>query len=135
MVRVSPSQFMWVRVLSSALVLVGLGAEAWAIQAPVPRPMTHERQCVETGTVPPGSARRVTVAWTQPFATTKYNVIGSVGDSADGDRSLELSHLVVPYTSQATSAIVFNRDTGAAHSGILCLDASADLTVAGDARR
>ncbi len=131
MLRVSPSQSMWVRVLSSALVLVGLGAEAWAIQAPVPRPMTHERQCVDTGIVPPGSTRRVTVAWTQPFSTTKYNVIGSVGDSADGDRSLELSHLVVPYTPQATSAIVFNRDNGTAHSGILCLDASADLTVAG----
>ncbi len=135
MLRVSTHQSMRLRAFWSAVVLAGLAAHAWAIQAPVPRPITHERQCVATGAVPPGSARRITVAWTQAFATATYTVIGSVGDAADGDRSLELSHLVVPYSPQATSAVVFNRDAAAAHSGILCLDASADVTVAGNVPR
>ena len=40
------------------------------------------------------------------FATAEYTVIGTVADSAAGDQSLELSHVVVPYTPQATSAVV-----------------------------
>ncbi len=133
MARVPTVQSIWARALWGAVVVVGLGADARAIQAPVPLPATHERQCVATGDVLPGGTRRVTVAWKRPFATEKYDVIGSVGDAVDGDRSLELSHLIVPYTPEATSAVVLNRDAGAAHSGILCLDASVDITVAADA--
>jgi hypothetical protein len=98
-------------------------AGAWAVQAPHVLPPTHERQCVATGDVAAGSSRRVTVTWMRPFATAEYAVIGSVSDSTDADRSLELGHVVAPYTPTATAAVVFNRDTRAAHSGIVCLDA------------
>lgn len=119
----------WGRTFWGAVFIAGAAVDAWAVQAPVPLPTTHERQCVATGDIPAGSARRVTVAWKRPFATAEYTVIGTVGDSAAGDQSLELSHVVVPYTPQATSAIVLNRDAGAGHAGILCLDASTDSEV------
>ena len=104
-------------------VLVGFSASARAVQAPVPVPPTHERQCVATGDVPAGSVRRVTVKWSRPFPTGSYTVIGSVSDSADGD-SIELSHVVAPYDPEAVAAVVANHDASAVHSGILCLDAS-----------
>ncbi len=113
-----------------AVWLVPVGMFAWgfavsarAVQAPVPLPPTHERQCVATGDVPAGSVRRVTVKWDRPFPTGSYTVIGSVSDSTDGD-SIELNHVVAPYDPEAVAAVVFNHDATAAHSGILCLDAS-----------
>ncbi len=133
MLRASRFPPRWIRGWWGVVFMLAAASGVSAIQAPVPEPPTHERQCVATGAIPAGDARRVTVAWTRPFATAKYEVIGSVCDSTNGDQSLELSHLIVPYTPQAASAIVFNRDTRAAHSGVLCLDASADATVAGDA--
>jgi hypothetical protein len=99
---------------------------AWAVQAPVPVPPTHERQCVTTGEVPAGSSRRINLVWKRPFATAEYAVIGSVADSTELDRSIELSHIVAPYTPQMTAAIVLNRDASTAHSGVLCLDASTE---------
>ena len=129
MLRIMGLRSGWGRMFWSVVFVAGAAVDAGAVQAPVPLPTTHERQCVATGDVPAGAARRVTVAWKRPFATTEYTVIGTVADSAAGDQSLELSHVVVPYTPQATSAIVLNRDAGAAHAGILCLDASTDSDV------
>jgi hypothetical protein len=114
-----------IRVLTLSVgMLVGFSAvSAWAVQAPVSLPPIHERQCVATGDVPAGSVRKVTVKWNRPFPTTSYTVIGSVSDSTDGD-SIELSHVVAPYGPDTVAAVVSNHDAGAAHSGILCLDAS-----------
>ena len=126
MLRTARFQSARVQMFWGAVFAAGAAVNAWAVQAPVPLQPTHERQCVATGDIPAGNARRVTVAWKQPFATTEYTVIGTVADSAAGDQSLELSHVVVPFSARATSAIVFNRDAGAAHAGILCLDAAVD---------
>lgn len=98
-------------------------APAQAVQAPVPLPPNHERQCVATGDVPAGSVRRVTVKWNRPFPTASYTVIGSVSDSSDGD-SIELSHVVAPYAPDTVAAVVSNHDASAPHSGVLCLDAT-----------
>lgn len=102
----------------------GVPTAAWAVQAPVPVPPTHERQCVATGDVPAGGARRVTIKWSRPFPANDYTVIGSVADATEGDRSIELNHVVVPYAAGEATAVVVNPDAGAAHAGILCLDAS-----------
>ncbi|HVN84180.1 MAG TPA: hypothetical protein VMW17_04960 [Candidatus Binatia bacterium] len=99
---------------------------ALAVQAPVEAPPVHERQCVATGDVPAGGARRVTVKWSRPFPSGAYNVIGSVSDAAESEQSIELSHVVTPYTPDEVTAVVFNRDLNGVHAGLVCLDASRD---------
>ena len=110
--------------LWAAVVACAFASETWAVQAPVPMPPVHERQCVSTGDIPAGSARTVTVKWSRPFATGSYTVIGSVSDADNGERSIELSHVVMPYAPGEAAAVVFNRDGNTAHAGLLCLDAS-----------
>jgi len=110
-------------IVAVAIAVSGFAIAAWAVQAPIPAPPDHERQCVSTGDIPASSARKITVKWNRPFPSGQYSVIGSVSDSADGD-SIELSHVVAPYAPDMVAAVVSNHDATAAHSGTLCLDAS-----------
>jgi len=84
---------------------------------------THQRQCVSTGEIPAGSARKVIVTWRASFATAEYDVIGSVSDATDRADAIELGHIITPQTPDAASAVVWNRDATGPHSGLLCLDA------------
>ena len=110
-------------------VLVGVGTavlagRAWAFQPPYQSPPTHERQCVPTGEIPAGDARTITVTWKRPFATSAYDIIGSVAEAGDSRKAIELGHIVMPHSPSEAAAVVYNRDAGAAESGVLCLDAT-----------
>ena len=98
---------------------------AFGVQTPQQVVATHERQCVPTGEIAPGDARTITVTWKHPFATGEYEIIGSVAEPGDSVQAIELAHVVLPSTPTTAAAVVYNRNAGAAQSGILCLDASA----------
>jgi len=103
---------------------LGSATCVFAVQAPYELPATHERQCVPTGQIPPGDARTITVTWKHPFATGEYDIVGSVAEPGENRQAIELGHIVIPHSPTAAAAVVFNRDTSAAQSGVLCLDAS-----------
>ena len=103
-----------------------LTSSVFGIQPPQNVPVTHERQCVPTGEIDPGGSRTITVTWKHPFPTGQYDVIGSVSESGDSPQAIELAHVVIPTTPTAAAAVVFNRDSSAVQSGVLCLDASAE---------
>ena len=103
-----------------------LASSALGVQTPQKLPAIHERQCVPTGEIAPGGARTITVTWKHPFATSEYEIIGSVAEPGDSLQAIELAHVVIPSTPTAAAAVVFNRNADAAQSGILCLDASAE---------
>lgn len=112
--------------------LVSIGTVVWlatgalGFQRPYEVPATHERQCVPTGEIPPGDARTVTVTWKHPFATGEYDTVGAVSEPGDSGQAIELGHIVIPHTPTTAQAVVFNRNTAAAQSGVLCLDASTE---------
>ncbi len=110
-------------VLVSVTVLAG---SAFGVQTPQKVPPTHARQCVATGEIAPGDARTITVTWKHAFATSAYDVIGSVSEPGDSLQAIELAHVVIPSTPTTAAAVVFNRNPSAAQSGVLCLDASAE---------
>ena len=114
------------RVLLTMGALLLSAARVWGVQAPHAVPVTHERQCVPTGEIPAGSARTISVTWRHPFATDKYDIIGSVSETGDSVQAIELGHIVIPHSPVKAAAVVFNRDASAAQSGVLCLDASAE---------
>jgi len=120
--RLLLSRFAGVAALSIALLAPG----ASAVQTPQQLAATHERQCVSTGLIAPGTARTITVTWKQPFASGAYDVIGSVSEPGDSLEAIELAHVIVPSTPTAAAAVVVNRNTSTAQSGMLCLDASAE---------
>jgi len=103
-----------------------LAGTAFGVQTPQKVAATHERQCVPTGEIAPGDARTITVTWKQPFATGTYDVIGSVAEPGDSLQAIELAHVIVPTTPTAAAAVVINRNTNAAQSGMLCLDATVE---------
>lgn len=109
--------------LSGLGFVVALVSAALAVQSPRHVPPIHQRQCVTTGEIPAGNARKVTVTWRESFATADYDVIGSVSDPTDRADAIELSHIITPQTPDSTSAVVWNRDATATHAGLLCLDA------------
>lgn len=117
-------------IVLSALLSTGMAvssaASAFGVQAPQEVPVTHERQCVPTGQISPGSARTITVTWKHPFATGEYDVVGSVSESGESAQDIELGHIVIPHTSTAAAATVFNRSANTTQAGILCLDATAE---------
>ena len=108
----------------ASLSLALLTGRAFGFQTPQKIPATHERQCVPTGTIDAGASRTITVTWKHPFASGQYDIIGSVEESGNSPQALELAHVVIPSTPTTAAAVVSNRNTGAAESGILCLDAS-----------
>lgn len=112
--------------LLSVGVVLWLVDGAFGIQAPYQVPATHERQCVSTGDIAPGDTRTITLTWKHPFATSDYDVIGSVSESGQNVRAIELGHIVIPHTPTEVAAVVSNHDATAARSAILCLDASAE---------
>ena len=114
------------RLLVSIGMLIGLSTSAWGFQREFDVPATHERQCVPTGEIPPGDVRTIAVTWKHPFATGEYDIIGAVSESGDSGQAIELGHIVIPHTPTTAAAVVFNRNTTAAQSGILCLDASTE---------
>jgi len=113
-------------------VLTSVGIALWSVtgvfgvQSPHEAPVTHERQCVPTGEIPPGDARTITVTWKHPFASGEYDIIGSVSEAGENGQAIELGHIVIPHTPTTAAAVVFNRNAKAKESGILCLDASAE---------
>jgi len=114
----------------SALIIVGMAvacaSKGLGIQTPHQAPVTHERQCVSTGAIPPGDARTITVTWKHPFATGNYDIIGSVSESGERREAIELGHIVIPHTPTTAEAIVLNRNATETQSAILCLDASSE---------
>jgi len=108
----------------ASVAVVATGARA--VQSPHAAPVTHERQCVPTGEIPPGDGRTIVVNWKHPFATGTYDIIGSVSEAGNSPQAIELGHIVIPHTPTTAAAVVFNRNTGAPQSGLLCLDASTE---------
>jgi len=106
--------------------MLWLASSAVGFQTPHAVPPTRERQCVQTGSIPPGGVRTITVTWKRPFATADYDIVGSVAQSGDGNRDIELGHIVMPHTPAAAAAVIYNRDTNAPQAGVLCLDAATE---------
>jgi len=106
--------------------LAVLATNVLAVQSPREVPVTHERQCVPTGEIPPGDGRTIGVTWKHPFTSGAYTIIGSVSEAGSNPQAIELGHIVIPNTPTTAAAVVFNRDASAPQSGLLCLDASTE---------
>ena len=106
--------------------LAVLATNVLAVQSPHEVPVTHERQCVPTGEIPPGDGRTIVVTWKHPFASGAYAIIGSVSEAGSNPQAIELGHIVIPNTPTTAAAVVFNRNASAPQSGLLCLDASTE---------
>jgi len=126
MVYVEKHRIVGLYALMSIGILMSSGTLAFGFQRSHEVPVTHERQCVPTGEIPPGDARTIAVTWKHPFATGEYDIIGAVSESGDSGQAIELGHIVIPHTPTTAAAVVFNRNPAAAQSGVLCLDASAE---------